>query len=314
MLKILMRNPKMRLFFVVLFICCSNNLSAAWRQRNLESGGNKVSIALDSSGDLHFAWYHYLGSAGGFSGDLKHGKKIGTIWTSETVDSIGWLSDGRYTSIAVDSSGNPHIAAFDYTGQVAHLKYAKWTGSAWVIETIADYVGQYPSLALDGSGYPHITYYGGGLKYAKWTGSTWAIETVDSSGGEYTSLALDSSDNPHISYYSGNVLKYAAWTGSAWVKETADPTASAGWYTSLALDIGGNPHISYYYSPSPGDLKYAAWTGTEWSTQTVDSVGEVGKYTSLALDSGGNPHISYSDYTNQTLKYARWTGSVNLSV
>jgi len=46
-----------------------------------------------------------------------------------------------------------------------------------------------------------------------------------------------------------------------------------------------------------------------WSIETVDSEGSVGKYNSIAVDSEGNPHISYYDYTNNYLKYAKWTGS-----
>jgi hypothetical protein len=50
-------------------------------------------------------------------------------------------------------------------------------------------------------------------------------------------------------------------------------------------------------------------TQSVWNIETVDSDGNVGGYTSLALDSGDNPHISYVDWTNDYLKYARWTGS-----
>jgi len=46
-----------------------------------------------------------------------------------------------------------------------------------------------------------------------------------------------------------------------------------------------------------------------WVIQTVDSAGNVGWYTSLAVDNAGYPHISYYDFTNDNLKYARWTGS-----
>jgi hypothetical protein len=234
-------------------------------------------------------------------------------WVCETVDSVGYT--GEYNSIVMDSSGNPHISYYD--GSNYNLKYARWDGSAWQIETVdsvGHVVGYYTSIALDPSGNPHISYYDrgyGDLRYARWDGSAWQIEVVDSGGdvGRYTSLALDFSGNSHISYYdsgSGN-LKYARWDGSAWQIEAVDSSGNVYKYTSLALDPSGNPHISY--SDYSHDLKYARWDGSAWHLETVDSVGYTGEYNSIVMDSSGRPHISYLDYSNEYLKYARWDGS-----
>jgi len=46
-----------------------------------------------------------------------------------------------------------------------------------------------------------------------------------------------------------------------------------------------------------------------WNIETVDSAGDVGTYTSIAIGASGYPHISYFGYTNDDLKYAKWTGS-----
>ena len=47
-----------------------------------------------------------------------------TAWSIETVDSGDVAT---YSSLALDSSGNPHISYFD---NAIGLKYAVWTGSS----------------------------------------------------------------------------------------------------------------------------------------------------------------------------------------
>jgi hypothetical protein len=257
-------------------------------------------------------------------------------WHIETVDTGENQGEkvGKYTSIALDSNGNPHISYSDSSDVMfAALEYAKWTGTEWIKETVDQGdTGRYTSIALDSNDNPHMSYYDVGntrLKYAKWTGTEWIKEFVEPVGptvtGMFSSIALDSNDNPHISYYDNfrYSLKYAKWTGTEWSIEFVDLTPEwgetrlSGWDTSIALDSDGNPHISYYnlLAPSWGRLKYAKWTGTEWIKEVVDEAGgygsdtSVGQYTSIALDSDDNPHISYYDKSNSDLKYAKWTGT-----
>jgi hypothetical protein len=235
---------------------------------------------LDSSGNPHISYFDLS------NGDLKYTAWTGSAWNTQTVDSGGTVGGygyvGYYTSLALDSSGNPHISYYDSIN--GDLKYAAWTGSAWNIQTVDSTgdVGSFTSLALDSSGNPHISYSeqtNAYLTYAAWTGSAWNIQTVSSTStghafGDYCSLALDSSGNPHISYRNTAIygsLNYAAWTGSSWDIQTVDSSSgNVGEFTSIAVDSNGNPHISYY-DQTNGDLKYAVLVSSQTSTPTPTS-------------------------------------------
>ncbi len=304
-------------------------------------GGSDTSIALDDNGYPHISYY-----AGGVSGGLKYTHWTGSAWdgldASVGPDMVDHTDNfvGYDNSIALDTSGYPHISYYDSWNSA--LKYARWTGSNWDgldASTGPDFldvsgaVGKYTSIALDDNGYPHISYSyfdatNYDLKYVRWTGSAWDgltssnPDTVDTSGnvGIYTSIALDDNGYPHISYFDGTNydLKYARWTGSAWDgldasagPDAVDTTGDVGSYTSIALDSSGYPHISYIDKTKTA-LKYVRWTGSTWDgldasigPDTVDTAKPLENYTSIALDDNGYPHISYlGGYTS--LKYARY--------
>jgi len=307
---------KVIMFLVVgLFCSCGLVFADSWHIETVDTGTGTwemalyTSIALDSSNNPHISYWEYDIELE--QEHLKYARWDGYHWARQLLDTLYMLIYSiSNTSIALDSSDNPHILYY-----ASGLKYAHWTGSIWDIQGI--WIGSrgYPSIALDSSDNPHISCWGDlDLKYAHWTGSTWEVQVVDADGnvGLYTSIALDSLGNPHISYYDGDTsncdLKYAHWTGSIWEIQAVDTTGSVGLFTSIAVDSSDNPHISYY-DWSNDDLKYARWTGTTWEIQSVDTTGDVGGCDSIALDSSDNPHISYLDETNYDLKYAYWTGS-----
>jgi len=136
-------------------------------------GSSNTELALNSNGNPYISYYSGPGAT-----YIKLARGTGSSWTLEPVDQIG--SFGIYSSIALDSNGNPCISYTDesITDDVNrpnyYLKFARWSGSSWIIETVDLTAGIRPSLAFDLNGNPHISYgevYNKDLKYAKWTGS-----------------------------------------------------------------------------------------------------------------------------------------------
>ena len=183
------------------------------------SVGSYSSLALDGNDNPHISYQNWTSTT---DTQLKYAKWNGSAWNIEVVESGGGSLRAR-TSLALDSNNNPHISYcewFNWSGpeRNCYIKYARWNGSAWNIETVdfAGDVGGRNSIALDSNDNPHVSYSESidddTLKYARRTKDSWNIETVDLNllvGS--LSLALDTNDNPHVSYsdLTNEDLKYA---------------------------------------------------------------------------------------------------------
>jgi len=229
---------------------------------------------------------------------------LDSVWKSDLLD-----NGSSYTSLVMDSLGNPHLLY----SQFPVLKYAYKTDNGWIYETIANNTttrgtGFYPDLALDSSNNPHVVYNDGNtaLKHAYKDNSGWHFENIVSADVSYANIIMYN-NTPCVSFFDNGAetVKYAYKNGTSWVLESV--ARSAGHYNSLILDSTGNPRIAYhddYY----GDLRYAMKIGpNSWKSVIVDNSSHVGSWNSLTLNSQGNPQISYI-LQDGGLKYAQWDG------
>jgi len=157
-----------------------------------------------------------------------------STWSEELVDSSDTI---MYPSIAVDSSGTPHIAY-----------HARYSGDG------NDGALMFSSRIGDGA----------------WSASPDMIDD-NLRSGLYASLAFDQQDNILIAYhrkassatYLDSYLKVAVKNSgdTSWTLKTIDTgddsdDEQAGTYAELAVDSTGKAHIVYRYE-SGGKLKYA---------------------------------------------------------
>jgi hypothetical protein len=273
-------------FSVFLLFPVVNATDLTWRLETVDIGGH-CSLALDSSGNPHIAYYR--------GHELIYASRDGSGWSKQFVGSLSNVD--LKPCFVMDSKDNPHISYSDN----GTLYYASWNNKSWNIQMV-DHDGRESSLALDSDDNPYISYRAdlrfylikGGINVTESTlmcanlnGSIWNTEVVDQNGSG-SSIALDTNGKPHISYSStDDILKYASWTGLNWDCLTVDAAANGHDSICLALDSNDNPHISFFNE----GVDYATWNGTDWKVLFIDDGAAL--FNALAVDSAGNPHIIY---------------------
>ncbi len=205
----------------------------------------------------------------------------------QTVASQGTV--GSYSSLRLDSNGNPCVAFADES--TGNVKFARWDGFTWVIQTV-DLDGSWVSFDLDPNHNPHVAYVSRmqmKLVCAEWNGSDWTKSEVASGTlFNWTSIVVDSNDVTHITYSAdGYGLRYASGSAAqGWSTVAVDTTASPSF---IALDSNASLHF-VFVTPGVG-LLYSSWDGSAWNNVVVDA-GQC-NFLSLAFDANGTPYVGY---------------------
>lgn len=260
-------------------------------------------------GDNHVFFTQWNGSIWTYADDVTE-----TTLDAEDLDGITDPANSGslvVASLAVDSSGYPHVAWRKGDEPTGNVVYQYWDGDSWgFIGSSRDVSNvlfpatteqEYPSLALDSNDSPHLAfeardtqnrvyYIRGDLTNNRWVdaygdpalGNPYIDDISGTSAGPF--IMVDSEDNPHVAYYnsvSGNETYYRKWDpGSrAWITVSGDTTAD--------ITLAENVRVSH--------------DDTTTSTQA-----------SFDLDSDGNPHIVWKEEMGvaDEIYYNKWDASI----
>ncbi len=241
---------------------------------------SQVALELDSNDNLHFAF---------LAGNIFYRKYIdgGTGFESEIqLDDDPALTSPGHLSMALGSSGNPHVTFTQYSAATSRRVY---------------YVRSYDG----GSSFPSTS-----------------PEIVDSGNAYFSwgaTIRIDSSDNPHFVflqnddasvkrlYHNYSIDGGASFEGAAIIDGTPGVEIAAYLFK---LDSSDNPHVafrdnsvggffmlgnSYYIKSSDGGSTFDAVIPLLSDVQLHTTV--TGQFT---LDSSGNPYIAFADFDGVT--------------
>lgn len=293
-----------------------------------EQGQYMVSLAVDGSNVPHVIKY---------PSPLAYARINGS--SLEEQASID--ADAKHANLAVDSTGQPHIAYFKDCGawDASVLAYASraaadgsWSSNTVCTATCDSSTGV--GLALDSSDRAHLIFIGPAfteVRHAVRNGPGWQYSTVLGGRPLYSmslAIAVDQDDVPHVAFNTADAylppeLNYARLQGSYWQLSVVDSVPwddSAPDFTgvSIATNQENMPSISYdALGPTLNDqgLRLAQPDGSWWEATTIRAHPNLFEGSNLAIDSKGQPHICFSGPEENIpasfrgLFYARFDGS-----
>jgi hypothetical protein len=243
--------------------------SSSWSNVIVDgTGGKYTSIAIDSNDNPHITYRDSTGPLA-YATCTSNCLDSSASWSPSTVNSginVEW------SSIAIDSSDDIHIATYDITGN--DLYYSTGSPGAWSNANLVD-VGTSGGMTHDiaispVTDEPGISYFNSqndDLEYKVYDGSSWSTTVVHSTGsvGRYNSLAYDSQGSAHISYERNQAddLWYATDATGTWVTKGIYESAISrtGLDSAIAIDLNDDIHIIHRNVDNSGDQTHETIQG-----------------------------------------------------
>jgi hypothetical protein len=187
--------------------------------------GNRWSVTPIGSGPIEYEWNVSLAIKpdgepaltyfDNNTQDLKYAERVDNVWSIETVIDAGDV--GRFSSLAVDIEGSPHISFYEKTGETSGtIRNATRVGGTWVTEhvgvlddVVLAFTGarRMTSLDLHPNGAPLIAFSDlSGVYLATRGPSGWETSTLVTADvftpGQMVDLGTDDAGTPHLVTYA----------------------------------------------------------------------------------------------------------------
>lgn len=253
-----------------------------WDIETFEIGGwSPSSIAMDVTYRPHTCYVVNDTTPTGEYYDINYAVWTGSDWDVQTLQQSPYSSS---CSLALDSSGSPHIA-YTIIGLYAKdvIKYARLTEAGWDIQTIQE-----------------------SIPWNVW-GVTFSLKDI----------LLDSSDSPQIFYNHNEAghppqlcLNETRWTIAGW--ETYRLSCQmAG--ISLVQDLDKSPHLLTSHTYMFTSIAFIYWADNSWNYQTLDTNTKT-ESLSLAFDTHNHASAIYYDSERKILKLAQRLPALHLDL
>ena len=324
-----------------------SNQSGSWSFRSLNGYAKKLDAKLDLNGLFHLSYHDenlkYLQYISGVEnqyildetngvlgydrppiamdlqgaiytvilndqGELLYLTNKGGAWSSELIVNVDKNSDEVFSSLVLDSNGNPHV--FYSEGRLQHA--TNGSGS-WISETVDSYYYVTTSaLAIDQNDKLHGTFYSGSaMRYVTNESGSWMTEPIEVClAGRNSDIEIDSNGLVHVLYSVKKSLDrniaHATKISGNWVVEVPFPLAERADQVSLDLDSNNAAHVSYF-DESTYELVYMTNASGSWQRTIVEPISPGSGYdwqTRLIVDDQNHPHIAYYNTEVYGLKYA----------
>ena len=134
-----------------------SNQSGIWAAESLDvhsgaiNGNTKTSIAVDSEGSVHIAYFHDYADK-----DLEYATNATGSWVTTAVDTEGAV--GYDCEIAVGSDGVVHIVYVEYADGTDFIKYATDRNGDWETGFLSDKGRGYMSMTIDSLNNLHLVF------------------------------------------------------------------------------------------------------------------------------------------------------------
>ncbi len=273
-----------------------------WTYREVDDSGDvgeDASLARGPNGLLATAYYDRS------NGALKYAQwnQATLSWTPEVVDSAG--DTGRFTSIAFDSQGRPHISYLE-AGEpgLYNLKYAVRNGAQWTTRTVETNVTLGPtSLVIGPQNLPIVAYRSGGIRLARLKENVWNIETIDNNARNGNSLSLvrdATADREHLVYEDN---RYGDLAYATWAEPWQERIVGAGDGPSLVVRHG-RPTVLYRRDDANQTLQRVnGLPGPIWGQNSVRT-GTGESSNPMILDADGVEHVAFYEPGRRAIVYA----------